>query len=91
MTKVQVSWVCLSGFYWFVFAAVGFELRASHLLGKHSTTWPTPLALSCWLFLREGLPFYAGVCLDHYPPVCASSGSWNNRYLSHTHPLILPF
>jgi hypothetical protein len=29
----------------FIFAVLGFELMASHLLGKHFTTWTTPSTL----------------------------------------------
>jgi hypothetical protein len=31
-------------FIFFFFAILGFELRASHLLVRHSTTWASPLA-----------------------------------------------
>jgi hypothetical protein len=32
---------------WLYIPVVGFELRASHLLSRHSTTWATPPALLC--------------------------------------------
>jgi hypothetical protein len=35
----------LGGFYFFILEYLGLKLRVSHLLGRHSTTWATPLAL----------------------------------------------
>jgi hypothetical protein len=31
--------------YWFIWTVLGFELRASHLLGRRFTTWSMPSAL----------------------------------------------
>jgi hypothetical protein len=47
-------------FILFCFPLLRVELRASHLLGRCSTTWATPLTLSVLLFLRQVLILCSG-------------------------------
>jgi hypothetical protein len=53
---IDVPWVpsiyfCMYYLFLFLFLVVlGFELRASHLLGRLSTIWATLLALVCIIF-----------------------------------------
>jgi hypothetical protein len=46
----------------FFLAVLVFELRASHLLSKHSTTWATPPARMN--FLRQGFPVKPRLALN---------------------------
>jgi hypothetical protein len=39
--------VSLSNLSFYFLAELGFEVRASHLLGRYSTTWAAPLAFFC--------------------------------------------
>jgi hypothetical protein len=39
--------------FFFLNSVLGFELRASHLLGRWSTTWATPPALLCVGFFQD--------------------------------------
>jgi hypothetical protein len=43
-------------FFWFL-VVLQFELRASHLLGRCSTVWPMPPALSALVILKIGSHF----------------------------------
>jgi hypothetical protein len=47
-------------------ALLGFELRALHLLDKHSTAWAMPPPFFCfWLFLGYGLIFLPLLVSDY--------------------------
>jgi hypothetical protein len=46
-----------SKLFFFFLAILGFELRASHLLGRHCITWATPLALFA-LVIGDRLLFF---------------------------------
>jgi hypothetical protein len=64
-TRVSVSKVCGSLFIYSIFLAVlGFELRASHLLGRCSITWATSLSPFCFnhFLVKSGvlLSFWLG-------------------------------
>jgi hypothetical protein len=50
--KNWISFQILLFFCWF-FSVLGFELRTSHLLGQHCTTWvmPSPLLMLFWELL----------------------------------------
>jgi hypothetical protein len=50
----------LSEINFFVCVVLGFELRVSALIGKHSIAWDTPPAFLLWLFWRLGLTFCPG-------------------------------
>jgi hypothetical protein len=55
--QVTLSSVLLTFIYIFCFilAVLGFELRALYMLGRHSTTWATPLDLIYNLAWTEDL------------------------------------
>jgi hypothetical protein len=46
--------------FFFFFVVLGFELSASNLLGKHSTTWAmTHFLLACYFFFLIGTLAFA--------------------------------
>jgi hypothetical protein len=73
--------------FFFFLAALEFELRASHLLGRHSTTWATlPALFSIGYFWDRILQT---VCLGWlWTTIFLISASWVDRItcVSHLHP-----
>jgi hypothetical protein len=63
----------------FFSSVMGFELRALHLLGKHSTTWDTPRPFCVGCFWN-GVLLYSQVNMDCDPHFCASLCSWDDRW-----------
>jgi hypothetical protein len=76
---VSGVWCCHFIFFYFFFSTLGFELRASCLLGKYSTTWATPPDFFfCWVF--SFFIFYSFIhmcihCLGHISPLPPTSTS----------------
>jgi hypothetical protein len=56
----------------YLLAILGFELRAPHLLGRHSTTWAMLLVRFALVIFQIGSWVYALASLDHGPPIYAS-------------------
>jgi hypothetical protein len=66
--------------FFFFFEVLGFELRVSHLLGRHGTTWAMPPALFCFsYFLGRVLHF-----VQDWPQMWSSYlcllHSWDYKY-----------
>jgi hypothetical protein len=80
LTSNMSSFSFFNLFYLFIFMVLGFKLRASHLLGKHSTTSATPLAFFVLVTLERGshfMPRSACTVILFY----ASNCSWDDRHL----------
>jgi hypothetical protein len=61
-------------FFFFFFAVLGFELRASHLVGRCSTPWatpPVPYFYSLWVFSNVAKHEQKGVQFIESLPVSA--------------------
>jgi hypothetical protein len=55
LEKLLNSFLYFYLFIYLLFVALGFELRASRLLGRHYTAWAIlPALFLCWVFLRIG-------------------------------------
>jgi hypothetical protein len=54
----------------FYSVVLGFDLRASHLLGRCSTTCTAPPVLFALVILELGVSPFAQADLDHDPPFC---------------------
>jgi hypothetical protein len=63
----------------FFLTILGFKLRASHLLSRCSTTWPTPPAVPCFGFLEA---IFVYVLLK--PTYCGSIGSIVSIFCTYT-------
>jgi hypothetical protein len=62
------------------FPSVGFELRASWLLGRYSSSWAMPPALFCFIFeVGRILDFCLWLASDWDPPTCGLLCSWDHR------------
>jgi hypothetical protein len=59
----------------------GFELRASCLLGGHSTTWATPPALFCFSCFSHRISYFCLCSLDCYLLTHDLQCSWDHRPL----------
>jgi hypothetical protein len=70
-------------------AVLGFELRASHLLDRLSSTWVRPLALFAVVIFRIGLHFYAWTSLDCDPSIYVSLIAWMTGVYHHVQLLLI--
>jgi hypothetical protein len=72
--------------HFFIFGVLGFELRALHLLGRQSSTWPTPPALFCVGYFWDRVS--RTICLGWLQTeILLISASWVPRVtgVSHLH------
>jgi hypothetical protein len=70
--------VCPLAFFFFLVVELGFELRASHFLGKLSLEARPLLAL---VIFHVGSRFYVQADLDHKPPVAEVTGTLHHTQL----------
>jgi hypothetical protein len=68
----------------FYSAVWGFELRASHLLGMHSTTWIMPPVLFCFVIFRIESLVFAQADLDSVPSISTSHITGKRGTYHHT-------
>jgi hypothetical protein len=74
--------------FFFFLCSTGFELSVSCFLGRHSTTWTTPLALLCVVFFQDRVSWT--ICLDWLQTtILVISASWVARTTGKSHRLLL--
>jgi hypothetical protein len=71
-------------FFFFLVVVLKFELRASHLLSRYSTTWVTPPALFCASYFWDRVS--QTICLGWLQTkILLISASWVARIISVSH------
>jgi hypothetical protein len=80
MDKCFAKYLNRQSFIIIYFAVLGFEIRASHLVGRHSTTGATLPALFCVGYSQEDFSNYLlGLPLNLDPPDLWLPSSWDYR------------
>jgi hypothetical protein len=76
-TNLNASKIYVANLF-FIFMAVGVELRASQLLGRHSLSRAMLSALFALVILEIGSCFWPS--LDRSPPVLGFPSLWNDSH-----------